>query len=61
MEKVHEKIRILRTTFGWTQEELAHQIDVSLATIQRWEAKKVVPSRLAWKELIRLFRKAGIN
>ena len=61
MDKVQAKIKNLRTTMGWTQEELARQIDVSLATIQRWEANKVVPSRLAQKELIRLFRKAKIE
>jgi DNA-binding transcriptional regulator YiaG len=61
MENVKDKIRTLRTALGLTQEELARQIDVSLATVQRWEADKVVPSRLARKELVRLFKKAGIN
>jgi DNA-binding transcriptional regulator YiaG len=61
MENVKDKIRTLRTALGLTQEELARQIDVSLATVQRWETDKVVPSRLARKELVRLFKKAGIN
>lgn len=61
MDKAPEKIKALRTIMGWTQEKLARQIDVSLATVQRWEAKKVTPSRLAQKELARLFRKAKIE
>ena len=61
MDKVPAKIKKLRTRMGWTQEELARHIDVSLATVQRWEANKVIPSRLAQKELIRLFRKAKIK
>lgn len=61
MDKVQEKIKKLRMKMGWTQEELARRIDVSLATVQRWEANKVVPSRLAKKELIRLFKKAKIK
>jgi len=44
---------------GWTQEYLARQIDVSLATVQRWEAGKTSPSRLAKRQLSRLFRKTA--
>jgi len=61
MDKLQVKVKKLRTKMGWTQEELARQIDVSLATVQRWEANKVIPSRLAQKELIKLFRKAKIK
>ena len=61
MDQVQEKVKALRKTMGWTQEELARHIDVSLATIQRWEANRVIPSRLAQKELDRLFKKARIN
>jgi DNA-binding transcriptional regulator YiaG len=45
----------------WTQEELAQQIDVSLSTVQRWELRKARPSRLARKELNKLFKRAGID
>jgi len=61
MDIIQNKVKKLRKKMGWTQEYLARQIDVSLATIQRWEANKVIPSRLARKELSRLFRKAGID
>lgn len=61
MDQAQYKIKALRTKMGWTQEELARQIYVSLATVQRWEANKVSPSRLALKELNKLFKKASIQ
>jgi transcriptional regulator with XRE-family HTH domain len=44
-----EKIKALRERKGWTQEDLAREIDVSLSTVQRR------------RELRRLFREAGIE
>ena len=60
MELFSEKIKGLRKKMGWTQEDMAREIDVSLSTIQRWEGKGANPTRLARKELKRLFQKAGI-
>ena len=39
-----KKIRLLR---GWSQEDLAREIGVSFATVNRWENGKTKPSRLA--------------
>ena len=61
MDKLQDNIKALRAIMGWSQEGLSRQIGVSLATVQRWESNKVTPSRLAQKELVRLFRKAMIN
>ena len=61
VDKHRGKIKTLRIKMGWSQEDLAQRVYVSLSTIQRWESKKVIPSRLAWKELTRLFRKAKID
>ena len=61
MDTMHDNIKKLRHELGWTQEYLARQIDVSLATVQRWEASKTHPSRLAQKQLARLFRKANME
>lgn len=46
---------------GWAQEDLARQIDVSLSTVQRWEAKGAKPTRLARRELEKLFKETGID
>ena len=61
MDQLSEKVKELRKKMGWVQEDLARQIDVSLSTVQRWEGKEVNPTRLARKELKRLFQEAGID
>jgi ribosome-binding protein aMBF1 (putative translation factor) len=47
MEQFKEKVKALRERRGWSQEDLAREIDVSLSTIQRWEKKDSKPTRLA--------------
>ena len=61
MDKLQEKLRELRTKKAWTQEDLAREVDVSLSTVQRWEKKGGAPTRLARRELRKLFRKAAID
>jgi len=61
MEYFKEKIKALREKKGWSQEDLAREIDVSLSTVQRWEKKGSKPIRLARRELKKLFREAEIN
>jgi transcriptional regulator with XRE-family HTH domain len=61
MEQLREKIKELRLRKGWAQEDLAREIGVSLSTVQRWEKKGGEPTRLARRELKRLFQEAGIN
>ena len=61
MEQFKQKVKALRTKRGWSQEDLAREIEVSLSTVQRWEAKGANPTRLARRERRRLFRQAGIE
>jgi len=61
MERLNEKVRKLRKKKGWAQEDLAREIDVSLSTVQRWEGRGARPTRLARKELKKLFQEAGID
>ena len=56
-----EKVRALRSKKGWTQEDLAREVGVSLSTVQRWEKQGGKPTRLARRELAKLFREAGIS
>jgi len=60
MEGLSEKLKELRKKKGWTQEDMARQINVSLSTVQRWEKKGGEPTRLARRELHRLFRREGL-
>ncbi len=61
MEQFKEKIKALREKRGWSQKDLAREIDVSLSTVQRWESKGANPIRLAHRELKRLFKEAGVE
>lgn len=61
MKQLREKVRELRKKMGWVQEDLAREIDVSLSTVQRWEGRGAKPTRLARRELQRLFQEAGIS
>jgi len=60
MEQLKEKVKELRKKKGWTQEDLAREIGVTLSTVQRWEKQGGQPNRLPRRELIKLLRKAGI-
>lgn len=44
-----EKVKYVRTTLKLSQEDLAHELGVSFATINRWENGSYNPSRLAKK------------
>jgi len=48
------EIRALRKQLDLTQEEFAHEIGVTFATVNRWENGKSKPSRLALKILAAL-------
>jgi len=59
MDNLGQKIKTLRRTMSWSQEDLAREIGVSLSTVQRWETKGSKPIRLARMKLVKLFRKIG--
>jgi len=61
MEQLKEKIKELRKRRGWAQEDLARKIEVSLSTVQRWEKKGGEPTRLARRELKKLFQEVEIS
>ena len=60
MEGLKEKVQELRRKKGWTQEELAQEMRVTLSTVQRWEKKGVKPNHLARREIIRLLSEARL-
>src|SRR5262245_52507409 len=53
-------IRQLRTQLGMTQEEFAHEIAVTVSTVNRWENSHAEPSKLAWKAIRELAQKRGV-
>lgn len=40
-------VKAVRQQLGLSQEELAHELGVSFATINRWENAKTIPFKLA--------------
>jgi len=61
MKGLKEKVRELRRRKDWAQEDLAREMGVSLSTVQRWEKRGGNPTRLARRELKKLFLEAGIE
>lgn len=51
MGEIAERVKYYRNRKGWSQEQLARQVGVSLNTVQRWEAGKTTPSPLALSRL----------
>ena len=48
-----ELVKKVRRQLGLSQEELAHALGVSFATVNRWENGKTMPSKMAkivWKQ-----------
>jgi DNA-binding transcriptional regulator YiaG len=60
-ENAGSSIRGLRQKLGMTQEEFAHEIAVTVSTVNRWENAHAEPSKLAWKAIQDLARKRGVN
>jgi DNA-binding transcriptional regulator YiaG len=54
-----QSIRDLRTQLGFTQEEFAHAIAVTVSTVNRWENGHAAPSKLAWRAIQTLMKKRG--
>ena len=53
---VSDKLKHCRVSKGWTQEQLARSLGVSLNTVQRWESGKTRPSPLAMEKLQELLK-----
>ena len=60
-ENAGNLIRTLRQKLGMTQEEFAHEIAVTVSTVNRWENAHAEPSKLAWKAIQELARRRGLN
>jgi DNA-binding transcriptional regulator YiaG len=47
-------VKEIRQSLGFTQEEFAHHLGVTLCTVSRWETGKTTPSRLAIRQIQQL-------
>jgi len=55
-----DKIRYVRDKLNVSQEDLARALNVSFATVNRWENSKTKPSRMAQAAFNSLCKKHGI-
>ena len=64
-ENFPELVKEVRRKLGLSQEELAHALGVSFATVNRWENGKTMPSKMAktvWKQFCqRQINKGKLN
>ena len=56
-----EIIKSIRGQLGITQEQLAHELNVSFSTINRWENGHRVPKKLAIVCLIEFCRRNAVD
>ncbi|MCM1385762.1 MAG: helix-turn-helix transcriptional regulator [Bacillus sp. (in: Bacteria)] len=45
-------VKQIRKQLNYTQKELANALNVSFATVNRWENSQVLPSKLAMKSFL---------
>jgi len=57
----HTAVKYARVKMGMSQEELAHALKVSFATINRWENGKTHPNKMAKSVFYNLCEKQGID
>ena len=56
-----EKVKLVRERLKISQEELARALNVSYATINRWENAKTTPNKMAQDVFYAFCEKHGIN
>jgi len=60
-ENFTELVKDVRRQLGLSQEELAHELGVSFATVNRWENGKTMPSKLARRQFDQLCKEKHIG
>ena len=59
MIKEHIDIKAIRLELGFTQEDLARELGVTLSTVSKWEQGLFSPSRLAREKIKKVVKKGG--
>lgn len=54
-------IKAIRIELNITQEQLAHELNISFSTINRWENGHTSPSKLAKIRLLEFCRKKNVD
>jgi DNA-binding transcriptional regulator YiaG len=60
-EPMSELVRALRRELKMTQEEFAHELGITVGTVNRWENGRFRPSKLARATLLDFATKRGLS
>jgi putative transcriptional regulator len=61
MRKEPVDIKAIRLKLGFTQEDLARKLGLTLSTVSKWEQGIFSPSRLAREKIEKLLKKGRIK
>ncbi|MEH6419411.1 helix-turn-helix domain-containing protein [Pseudomonas sp. CGJS7] len=61
MDTFGSRIRSLRKTRGWSQEKLSFELDVSPATVSKWETGRIEPNLRQLERFLRIFARDGMT
>jgi putative transcriptional regulator len=59
--ELSEILKSIRSELKITQEELAHAVHVSFSTVNRWENKKALPTRMARALILDFCEKRNVS
>jgi len=60
-DQMSEFVRAIRRELKLTQEELAHQLGITVGTVNRWENGRFRPSKLARAMILDFAKKHGLS
>ena len=60
-ERMSELVRALRRELKMTQEEFAHELGITVGTVNRWENGRFRPSKLARATLCEFASRHGLS
>ena len=60
-DRMSELVRTLRRELKMTQEEFAHELGITVGTVNRWENGRFRPSKLARATLLEFASKHGVS
>jgi len=60
-EQMSALVRTLRRELKMTQEEFAHELGITVGTVNRWENGRFRPSKLAKATIVEFAERHGLN
>lgn len=61
MDTFGSRLRSLRESRGWSQETLGFELEITSATVSKWETGRSEPNLRHLEQLLRIFAKDGMS